>query len=205
MKNLALAVTVVLCAGYGCKKNGNNAVATGSGGGSSVPSAGGASAGSSASNAATASTAGSAGSAVGSASSAGSPGSASGSAAAFDDKLDMPKQPSRSPADQQRVSTAEKALRTALTAAKTATTGKALCGVFTPLNKGMADLAEVKAPKGSDAQFADARDSLMQQFDAAGNYCSSPGQDPADAPVDMLLMLIDKVRARFVELVHIGA
>ena len=80
-----------------------------------------------------------------------------------------------------------------------------MCAIFTPLNKGMADLVSMKAPKGTDAKFADARDSLMQQFDAVGNYCSSPGQDPADAPADMLLMLLDKVRSRFIELVHIGA
>jgi hypothetical protein len=195
------ALLFVIVAGYGCKKPNNTpAAAAGSGSSTIVSSTGSATAGSStASN--------SAGSAVGGGSSTGSAvtESAASGSAAFDDKLDMPKQPQRSAADQQRVATAEKALRTALTAAKTASTGKALCAIFTPLNKAMADLVSVKAPKATDAKFADARDSLMQQFDAAGNYCSSPGQDPADAPADMLLMLLDKVRSRFIELVQIGA
>lgn len=194
MKRLALVVVVVISV-LGCKKS------TDAGGGSAA--AGGSAVGSAATGSAMGSATGSAGSATGSAGSAvGSAGSAAGSASAFDDKLELPKQPTRPKDEQARVDAAADALRTALTGAKTATDSAALCKLFDPLGKAMLPLNQVSAPKGIDAQkFSAQRDALIQLFDGASNFCDNP----ANVGVDTLQALMGDVRKNFIALVGLGA
>jgi hypothetical protein len=192
MKHFALAFLIAV---MGCKKS-NDAGGAGSAGSSVTGSATG-SAGSAT---------GSAGSATGSAGSAAGSGSAgSGSAAQaapFDDKLTMPNQPKRSKDEQARVDGAADALRTALTAAKTAKDSAELCKAFDPLGKAMNNLQKVSAPKGVDQQaFSSDRDGLLQLFDGASNWCDTP----ANVGLDTLRDVMSKIRTRFVDFVGRGA
>jgi hypothetical protein len=187
MKRLALLLVVVSV--LGCKKS------TDAGGGSATGSAIGSAATGSATGSATV-TNGSAGSATGSA------GSATVSAPPFDDKLELPKQPTRPKDEQARVDAAADALRTALTGTKTAADSAALCKLFDPLGNAMNKLQQVSAPKGVDAQvFASQRDALIQLFDGASNFCDKP----ADVGVDTLQALMSDIRKHFIALVGLGA
>lgn len=126
----------------------------------------------------------------------------SGSAAAFDDKLELPKQPMRPKDEQFRVDAATDALRTALTGAKTATDSTALCKLFDPLGTAMTKLQQVSAPKGVEAQrFSSQRDALSQLFDGASNFCDNP----ANVGVNTLQALMGDVRKQFVTLIGLGA
>ena len=181
MKRLALLVLVVVSV-LGCKKS------TDAGGGSAVM-------GSAATGSGSGSAIGSAGSAAGSAGSA-------GSATAFDDKLELPKQPARPKDEQARVDAAADVLRTALSGAKTATDSAALCKLFDPLGNAMTKLQQVSAPKGVEAQvFSSQRDALIQLFDGASNFCDNP----KNVGVDTLQALMGDVRKQFVALVGLGA
>ncbi len=126
----------------------------------------------------------------------------SGSAAAFSDKLELPKQPKRAKDEQARVDAAADALRTALTGAKSATDSAALCKLFDPLGSAVTKLQQVSAPNGVDAQaFSSQRDALTQLFDGASNFCDNP----ATVGVDTLQALMGDVRKQFVALVGLGA
>jgi hypothetical protein len=132
----------------------------------------------------------------------GSGANGSGSAAAFDDKLELPKQPMRPKDEQSRVDAATDALRTALNGTKTARDSVALCKLFDPLGTAMTKLQQVSAPKGVEAQrFSSQRDSLSQLFDGASNFCDNP----ANIGVDTLQALMGDVRKQFVTLVGLGA
>jgi hypothetical protein len=133
---------------------------------------------------------------------AGSAGSATVSAPPFDDKLELPKQPTRPKDEQERVDAAADALRTALTGTKTAVDSAAVCKLFDPLGNAMNKLQQVSAPKGVDAQmFSSQRDALIQLFDGASNFCDKP----ADVGVDTLQALMGDVRKHFIALVGLGA
>ena len=132
----------------------------------------------------------------------GSAGSATVTAPPFDDKLELPKQPTRPKDEQERVDAAADALRTALTGTKTAADSAAVCKLFDPLGNAMNKLQQVSAPKGVDAQmFSSQRDALIQLFDGASNFCDKP----ADVGVDTLQALMNDVRKHFIALVGLGA
>jgi len=126
----------------------------------------------------------------------------SGSAAAFDDKLELPKQPTRAKDEQSRVDAAADALRAALTGVKKSTDSAAACKLFDPLGTVMMKLQQISAPKGVDAQlFSSQRDALSQLFDGASNFCDNP----ATVGVDTLQALMGDVRKQFVALIGLGA
>lgn len=133
---------------------------------------------------------------------AGSGATGSGGASAFDDKLELPKQPMRSKDEQSRVDAATDALRTALVGTKTAMDSTALCKLFDPLGTSMTKLQQVSAPPGVEARrFASQRDALSQLFDGASNFCDNP----ATVGVDTLQALMGDVRKTFVALIGLGA
>lgn len=205
MKRLGLLLLVVSV--LGCKKStdagsagsaatgsGSNitgAVATGSGTGSATVGTSGGATGSSAT-----------GSGEPGSGATGSGATGSGSAAAFDDKLELPKQPTRVKDEQARVDAAADALRIALIGAKTATDSAALCKLFDPLGTAMTKLQQVSAPTGVASQvFSSQRDALIQLFDGASNFCDNP----ANVGVDTLQALMGDVRKQFIALVVLGA
>ncbi|HEY6033740.1 MAG TPA: hypothetical protein VIV58_05755 [Kofleriaceae bacterium] len=193
MKRLALLVLVVIAIA-GCKKS------TDAGGGSATTGSSAVGSATAGSAAGTAAGSAAAGSAVGSAGSAA--GSAGSAAAPFDDKLELPKQPTRPKDEQARVDAAADALRTALTGAKTAADSAALCKLFDPLGSAMNKLQQVSAPKGVDGQvFSAQRDAVIQLFDGASNFCDNP----ANVGVDTLQGLMGDVRKQFIALVGLGA
>ncbi len=203
MKRLGLLLLVVSV--LGCKKS------TDAGAGSAGSTTTGSGSDNIASSAATGSgtgsaTGGTSGGATGSSATGsgafGSGATGSGTAAAFDDKLELPKQPTRVKDEQARVDAAADALRTALTSAKTATDSAALCKLFDPLGTTVAKLQQVTAPKGVKSQvFSSQRDALIQLFDGASNFCDNP----ATVGVDTLQALMGDVRKQFVALVVLGA
>ena len=178
MKNFTFALLVAVAA---CRKPDAVGGAGTAGSGSAAPSVG----------------SGSATPSAGSGSAAGSD-----SDAPFDDTVTVPKQPKRSAHQQAVVDGAVRALRTALTIAKTGKDTVTVCKAFSPLNKAMTRLLDVSAPPGVDAMmFSSQRSAVLQIFDGSEAWC----QHPEDVGVDTLQSLMSDLRSQFLILIALGA